>query len=274
MVITQLAHYGEHFSPRVLVSATSALCVNTFGAGTPNGNCNENQFSQPFTGQDGALYVAFANFNNATKDASDNHNQMLLAKSTDGGQTFHALVQVSDHYALPYCAPHQVGQDPGRACVPAKGSTTNSVFRATNYPVGAVNPTDAKQVIVTFGSYSNLHSNEANGCVPTGVAADGNDLYTGVKTPGACNNDILLSVSNDGGATFTGTTRVHSRGRTVTHLDYEAYEGMAEQVMGEIAEALFLSKRTVQVHVAHILAKTRSDNRAAASSFAQRHGLA
>ena len=39
-------------------------------------------------------------------------------------------------------------------------------------------------------------------------------------------------------ATFTGTTRVHSRGRTVTHLDYEAYEGMAEQVMEEIADAL------------------------------------
>jgi molybdopterin synthase catalytic subunit len=39
-------------------------------------------------------------------------------------------------------------------------------------------------------------------------------------------------------ATFTGTTRVHSRGRTVTHLDYEAYEGMAERVMAEIAETL------------------------------------
>ena len=39
-------------------------------------------------------------------------------------------------------------------------------------------------------------------------------------------------------ATFTGTTRVHSRGRTVTHLDYEAYEGMAEQVMAEIADEL------------------------------------
>jgi molybdopterin synthase catalytic subunit len=38
-------------------------------------------------------------------------------------------------------------------------------------------------------------------------------------------------------ATFTGTTRIHSRGRTVTHLDYEAYEGMAERVMQEIAES-------------------------------------
>ena len=39
-------------------------------------------------------------------------------------------------------------------------------------------------------------------------------------------------------ATFTGTTRIHSRDRTVTHLDYEAYEGMAERVMAEIAERL------------------------------------
>jgi molybdopterin synthase catalytic subunit len=39
-------------------------------------------------------------------------------------------------------------------------------------------------------------------------------------------------------ATFVGTTRVHSRGKTVTHLEYEAYEGMAEQVMAEIAEEL------------------------------------
>jgi molybdopterin synthase catalytic subunit len=39
-------------------------------------------------------------------------------------------------------------------------------------------------------------------------------------------------------ATFTGTTRMQSRGRTVLHLDYEAYEEMAEQVMREIAEEL------------------------------------
>src|SRR6266542_5392678 len=36
-------------------------------------------------------------------------------------------------------------------------------------------------------------------------------------------------------ATFVGTTRVESRGRTVQHLDYEAYEGMAENVMAELA---------------------------------------
>jgi molybdopterin synthase catalytic subunit len=39
-------------------------------------------------------------------------------------------------------------------------------------------------------------------------------------------------------ATFAGTTRVESRGRDVVHLDYEAYEGMAEGVMEEIAAEL------------------------------------
>jgi MoaE-MoaD fusion protein len=39
-------------------------------------------------------------------------------------------------------------------------------------------------------------------------------------------------------ATFTGTTRLTSRGRTVLYLDYEAYEGMAESVMAEIAQEL------------------------------------
>jgi len=39
-------------------------------------------------------------------------------------------------------------------------------------------------------------------------------------------------------ATFVGTTRLQSRGRTVLHLDYEAYVEMAEQVMAQIAAEL------------------------------------
>jgi hypothetical protein len=199
--------YGEHFSPPHLVSGdASSLCPQTYGAGTPNGNCNENQFSDPFVGTDGALYVVWSNFNNAVA-GNDNRNQILLAKSTDGGNTFTIPIKVSDYYDLPDCATYQSGQDFGRACVPEKGSTANSVFRATNYASGRVNPTKPNQVVVTFGSYINQHSNESNGCVPTGFnPATGDNLFTGVKTPGACNNDILISVSNDGGATFNGTT--------------------------------------------------------------------
>ena len=52
------------------MSTTSSLCTNTFGLPTPQGTCNENQFSDPFTGPNGTLYVAYANFNNSTSAAA------------------------------------------------------------------------------------------------------------------------------------------------------------------------------------------------------------
>ena len=112
---------------------------------------------------------------------------------------------VGQYYDLPDCATYQGGADPGRACVPETGPTNNSIFRAANYPVGSVNPRNGK-VAVTFASYINRHSNEGNGCAPAGFAANGLNAYTGVKVAGACNNDILVSTSGDGGATFTGAT--------------------------------------------------------------------
>jgi len=42
----------------------------------------------------------------------------------------------------------------------------------------------------------------------------------------------------------------------------------------EIARALVLSEKTVANHIANIFAKTGADNRAAATAFAFRHGLA
>jgi molybdopterin synthase catalytic subunit/molybdopterin converting factor small subunit len=52
-------------------------------------------------------------------------------------------------------------------------------------------------------------------------------------------------------ATFVGTTRVHSRERTVVHLEYEAYAGMAEQVMAEIAEELVARYRLCGLAIHH-----------------------
>jgi hypothetical protein len=199
------ADYGQTFSAPVLVSSTSSLCVNTFGAGTPQGPCNQNQYSDPFTGPDGALYVAYSNFNNAVSSATDNHNQILLSKSTDGGQTFSAPVLAANYNDLPDCATYQGGQDLGRACVPEKGASEQSVFRATNYPSGAIDPSNGS-IVVTIGSYINKYSNPSNGCTPAGFnAATGINLYTGVKTAGACNNKILESISTNGGVSFNGT---------------------------------------------------------------------
>jgi MoaE-MoaD fusion protein len=52
-------------------------------------------------------------------------------------------------------------------------------------------------------------------------------------------------------ATFQGTVRRQSRGREVIALEYEAYSGMAEKVIGEIAEGVKERYDLCEVAVAH-----------------------
>ena len=196
--------YGEHFSAPHLVSGNaSQLCANTYGLPTLTTNCSNNYGPFQFPEKLVPLMIANALECKALPVYGDGRQVRDWLYVKDHCE---AIRLVSDYYDLPDCATYQGGQDFGRACVPEKGSTTASVFRATNYASGQVNPTNANQVVVTFGSYINQHSNETNGCVPTGFSpVTGQNLFTGVKTPGACNNDILISVSGDAGATFTGT---------------------------------------------------------------------
>ncbi|CAB4711791.1 unannotated protein [freshwater metagenome] len=52
---------------------------------------------------------------------------------------------------------------------------------------------------------------------------------------------IMAEVADDGAgaiATFSGTARNRSRDRNVLYLDYEAYEGMAEEMMEKLASEL------------------------------------
>ncbi|GAC1328703.1 MAG: sialidase family protein [Candidatus Dormibacteria bacterium] len=205
--------YGQTFSAPVLISQDSALCSNPFNTAPVNSNsCDNNQFSQPFTDAAGNLYVTWSNFNTggaAPNPAAPGTNlvnnpfQVLVAKSVDGGVTFGPATKVSEYYELPDCGTYQ-GKNGGRACVPEKGSSKKSFSRASNYPVGAVNPQNPNQVSISIGSYINGHSNPkfGGGCTYTGTdQGSGAGLYTGVKA-GGCNNDVILSVSNDGGATF------------------------------------------------------------------------
>jgi molybdopterin synthase catalytic subunit len=52
-------------------------------------------------------------------------------------------------------------------------------------------------------------------------------------------------------ASFIGTTRRWSRDRTVHHLEYEAYGGMAEKVMAELADELKQRYDLCEVAIAH-----------------------
>jgi len=198
---------GDHGATWNLTGAISGssptLCPRNF-SGAPAGTCDANQFPQPFIAPNGDLYVVFQNQNNAVAPGGDNHAQMLIVKSTDGGASFGAPVKVSDWNDLPDCVTY-TGFDAGVACVPTAPLSDRSIFRATNYPSGVA--VTNNRIVVTFGSYINRHSNPTRGnCTPAGFAATGLNLYDGVGETNGCNNDIVVSVSTDGGASFTGTT--------------------------------------------------------------------
>ena len=66
--------------------------------------------------------------------------------------------------------------------------------------------------------------------------------------------NVLDSVSDEragGVASFVGTVRCESRGRRVLHLEYEAYEGMAEVMMAELANRLTAEHGLCAVAIAH-----------------------
>jgi hypothetical protein len=209
------SHSADHgitwSAPKAISGISEELCPFSFGGGAA-GDCDANQFSNVFTSPSGDVFVVFQNFNNCPGgqgdpcegDPTDNHNQMLLVKSTDGGETWSAPVKVADFFDLPDCFEY-TGHDAGRACVPTAPLTDVSIFRATNYPTGVAVTDD--EIVVDFGSYINPNSNpDLGNCAPAGLSQFFLNLYDGVGDVGGCNNDILRSVSTDGGASFTGTT--------------------------------------------------------------------
>jgi len=67
-------------------------------------------------------------------------------------------------------------------------------------------------------------------------------------------DDVVREVATDKAgaiATFTGTVRDNARGREVEHLEYEAYEGMAEQMMADLAQSLKAKYDIEEVAIHH-----------------------
>ena len=73
------------------------------------------------------------------------------------------------------------------------------------------------------------------------------------ETPLSVEDAVAEVRADDAGAiaTFVGTTRRRSRDRDVLHLEYEAYEGMAEKVMAELAEELTAKHDLCAVAITH-----------------------
>jgi molybdopterin synthase catalytic subunit len=112
---------------------------------------------------------------------------------------------------------------------------------------------------------------------PAGLLYAVNKEYAGAETELAAGDEVALIPPVSGGAfrlseepldpasviaeaqsdeagavaSFIGTTRVHSRGRTVHYLEYEAYGGMAEKVMADLADELKERYELCEVAIHH-----------------------
>lgn len=214
------------FDQTINVGASPELCPVQFSAQPEPNVCDANQFANPFVAPNGDVYVVHQNFNNCAGfyrtfgincpgPIGDNHNQMLIYKSTNGGASFTGPFHVGDFYDLPDCFEY-TGDDLFRSCVPTAPLSNRSVFRATNYPTGVAIGNDT--IVVDYGSYINRHSNPQLGnCRPAGLKVSPPEeatflpLYRGVGRVNGCNNDIVISVSRDGGQTWTGNDTPPSR---------------------------------------------------------------
>ena len=66
--------------------------------------------------------------------------------------------------------------------------------------------------------------------------------------------EVIAAASDDEAgavAVFLGTVRRRSRGHTVLHLEYEGYDGMAEQLMAEIAADLAARRGLTRAAMTH-----------------------
>ena len=179
---------AHSWSPPVAITGSAPFCA--FGAGNA---CDSNQGSQPIVQPtNGHLYVLFANFN------TNDENQYLVVRSTDGGQTFAGPFFISPLFDVNYPAAGGPSATRNRPDCTARGQQggrtvlTNSCFRLNARGAIAVDPRG--------GAYADdLYV----------VLAD-NRNGTRVST----NTDITLFKSTDGGVTWRGPTQVNDDAST------------------------------------------------------------
>lgn len=188
---------GRTWSHPAEISGSNATFC-TYQATGPAGECDEDQFSIPAVASDGTLYVQFANEqNDAAWDVEyDFDNQIMVVKSTDGGETFTSpvpTVQVEDGTSdMPFS-------------VIRRQTIWGHQIRWAAYGTIAVNPANPNEVSIVFADRGSANPNATEGCFLT--ASGGLNIGTAPNYdpcgagPGS-NTDVFKVVSTDGGTTW------------------------------------------------------------------------
>lgn len=186
------------------ISGSHPSCTFQSAPGGGDTECDEDQFSIPEVAPDGTLYVHFANFQNeaAWEQAFDFDSQLMVVKSTDGGETFSDPVQV-------------VQLEDGTSDMPFSVIRRQTVWghqiRWAPYGNITVDPTDPDHVTIIWADRGTPNPNATAGCfltasggLNTGTAPNYDPCNAG---PGSDLNVFRVD-SFDGGATWGPRTLV------------------------------------------------------------------
>jgi hypothetical protein len=179
---------GKKWSDPIDISGSNpAYCTVNQGPAGPAGACDESFFSYGAVLPNGDLVVGFINQQNAAAWESPNEfeNQILVVRSHDGGLTWSNPVHVEDL---------------------EDGGTESINF--TDYPSNADGRATQTGFQFRTGSWGNLGADPVTGKVYV-VWTDNRDGAHDVANP-VTDTNVFMSVSSDGGATWSAPIRVTS----------------------------------------------------------------
>lgn len=185
---------GLTWSDPAIISGSHPSCTfQTTGTGTV---CDEDQNSIPEVAPNGTLYVYFANFQNdaAWEVPLDFDSQIMVVKSTTGGASFGAPVQV---------AQREDGFSDTPYSVINRQTVWGHQIRWSSDGNISVNPTNSNDIVVTYSDRGSPNPNATAACIDAipGTAPNYDPCNAG---PGS-DLDIYVSRSTDGGATWASS---------------------------------------------------------------------
>jgi len=188
--------------PKEISGSNADVC--TYQETGPAGECDEDQFSIPEVASNGTLYVHFANGQNEAEweVAGEFDSQLMVVKSTDGGETFSdpiPAVQLEDGLSdMPFS-------------VIRRQTIYGHQIRWTAVGNITVDPTDPNHVTIVFADRGTPNPNASEGCFLTasgGLNIGSAPNYDPCDAGPGSDTDVYKVDSFDGGETWGPRTIV------------------------------------------------------------------
>jgi hypothetical protein len=186
-------------SPKVISGSNPTCTFQTDGSGGTE--CDEDQNSIPEVGPNGELLVYFANYQNEDlwEIPGDFDAQMMVVRSTDGGQSFSAPIVAA-------------GREDGYSDTPWSVIGRQTMW-GHQIRWGAdgnitISPTDPDEVVIVYSDRGAPNPNAAAGCADNAPGDPPN--YDPCNAGPSSNYDIWKVASHDGGLTWDAPVKVES----------------------------------------------------------------